>query len=195
MNDDSEDRTQLDRLDAARGRSAMRIASGVALVFVGLLASGLAAPFLVPILQLALVVAAVPGLVCGALAGHWRSRLGAFAVTTALCAAYVGCNLAGSSGFLTMYEMYVLGRASASVYYFDTWFHLFHVIVIPLNLLVAMIMCEAVMMRRRRAPVGPPTCAACGYNLTGNVSGRCPECGYATDAGGGRSSAVDGSDG
>lgn len=26
-------------------------------------------------------------------------------------------------------------------------------------------------------PVGTPTCARCGYNLTGNVSGTCPECG------------------
>ncbi|MCG3128230.1 MAG: hypothetical protein CHACPFDD_03107 [Phycisphaerae bacterium] len=26
-------------------------------------------------------------------------------------------------------------------------------------------------------PVGTPTCARCGYNLTGNVSGSCPECG------------------
>ena len=25
-----------------------------------------------------------------------------------------------------------------------------------------------------------PTCANCGYNLTGNTSGICPECGTAT---------------
>jgi hypothetical protein len=31
-------------------------------------------------------------------------------------------------------------------------------------------------LRRRRAPIGP-LCETCGYNLTGNVSGRCPECG------------------
>lgn len=29
--------------------------------------------------------------------------------------------------------------------------------------------------------VDPPTCARCGYNLTGNVSGKCPECGWPTD--------------
>ena len=29
--------------------------------------------------------------------------------------------------------------------------------------------------RYRRIPVGH--CQSCGYNLTGNVSGRCPECG------------------
>lgn len=31
--------------------------------------------------------------------------------------------------------------------------------------------------RWRSRPCGYPTCAQCGYNLTGNVSGICPECG------------------
>ena len=30
--------------------------------------------------------------------------------------------------------------------------------------------------------VGPNDCVTCGYNLTGNVSGRCPECGTVTGA-------------
>lgn len=30
-------------------------------------------------------------------------------------------------------------------------------------------------------PVDPATCVRCGYNLTGNVSGTCPECGSPTD--------------
>ena len=32
-------------------------------------------------------------------------------------------------------------------------------------------------LRRELATRGLPTCLKCGYNLTGNVSGRCPECG------------------
>jgi hypothetical protein len=32
------------------------------------------------------------------------------------------------------------------------------------------------LARRRRKPV-EPLCEKCGYNLTGNISGRCPECG------------------
>jgi hypothetical protein len=32
---------------------------------------------------------------------------------------------------------------------------------------------------RRRG--SPGHCRACGYNLTGNVSGRCPECGQAIE--------------
>jgi hypothetical protein len=31
--------------------------------------------------------------------------------------------------------------------------------------------------RRVRRPVQPGVCRKCGYNLTGNVSGVCPECG------------------
>jgi hypothetical protein len=33
---------------------------------------------------------------------------------------------------------------------------------------------------RRRSP---GHCQQCGYNLTGNVSGRCPECGDSIEAG------------
>lgn len=36
----------------------------------------------------------------------------------------------------------------------------------------------AVLLRRRLYPIYPSGhCQRCGYNLTGNVSGRCPECG------------------
>ena len=35
----------------------------------------------------------------------------------------------------------------------------------------------AILWRRDRIP--PGHCQRCGYNLTGNVSGRCPECGEA----------------
>jgi len=32
-------------------------------------------------------------------------------------------------------------------------------------------------LRRQLVGLGRPICIVCGYNLTGNVSGRCPECG------------------
>jgi len=35
------------------------------------------------------------------------------------------------------------------------------------------------LWRRDRRRPRPGCCAACGYDLTGNVSGRCPECGTA----------------
>ena len=33
------------------------------------------------------------------------------------------------------------------------------------------------VVRWKRVPDEGPICAACGYNLTGNLSGVCPECG------------------
>ena len=38
------------------------------------------------------------------------------------------------------------------------------------------------LFRRSRPLPGPLDCRACGYNLTGNVSGKCPECGEPCDA-------------
>jgi hypothetical protein len=35
----------------------------------------------------------------------------------------------------------------------------------------------ALWLRRRRRARRPGTCSTCGYDLTGNVSGVCPECG------------------
>jgi hypothetical protein len=42
----------------------------------------------------------------------------------------------------------------------------------------------AVLCWRDRRRIPPGHCPTCGYNLTGNVSGRCPECGQAVASGG-----------
>ena len=39
------------------------------------------------------------------------------------------------------------------------------------------ILAAALLYRSRQLP---PNCCSCGYNLTGNISGRCPECGRPT---------------
>jgi hypothetical protein len=39
-----------------------------------------------------------------------------------------------------------------------------------------------ILWRRDRHRPPPGHCQKCGYNLTGNVSGRCPECGMKTEA-------------
>jgi hypothetical protein len=38
------------------------------------------------------------------------------------------------------------------------------------------------LWRRRRRRYSPGKCRECGYNLTGNTSGRCPECGTPIEA-------------
>ena len=53
-----------------------------------------------------------------------------------------------------------------------------HAINFPIYVLFLMVAVPTVLLYlrgRRRIP--PGHCTACGYNLTGNVSGVCPECG------------------
>lgn len=49
-------------------------------------------------------------------------------------------------------------------------------IVFPTGILMAII-ARSLVLTYGKIPVGPPTCNMCDYNLTGNTSGRCPECG------------------
>ncbi len=55
------------------------------------------------------------------------------------------------------------------------------ILVVPIWLLmlpvltIALVACCRFWLDRRRIP--PGHCQKCGYNLTGNVSGVCPECG------------------
>jgi len=62
-------------------------------------------------------------------------------------------------------------------------------IIIPLWIPLAMCLAATPVLwfvdRRRRRP---GYCAKCGYDLTKNLSGRCPECGSATPAGYSRTS-------
>lgn len=51
--------------------------------------------------------------------------------------------------------------------------------ILPLWLLLCLaVAATGFLWWRNRAPVGH--CGKCGYDLTGNVSGRCPECGDAS---------------
>ncbi len=52
---------------------------------------------------------------------------------------------------------------------------LFPVLVFFINRTPIALACWGILAAR-----GEPICTACGYNLTGNVSGKCPECGRAT---------------
>lgn len=45
------------------------------------------------------------------------------------------------------------------------------------TLILALAIVGAVRHTRRGLLIAEPSCKVCGYNLTGNVSGVCPECG------------------
>jgi hypothetical protein len=57
------------------------------------------------------------------------------------------------------------------------WARIAVLVVVPLlvSVLLGVLTYHRVMRGRRRTPDGH--CTRCGYNLYGNVSGRCPECG------------------
>jgi hypothetical protein len=57
-------------------------------------------------------------------------------------------------------------------------------LVAPLWLPVALLTPLTIFLDRRDRRRRPPGhCQSCGYNLTGNTSGICPECGVATGSG------------
>jgi len=49
--------------------------------------------------------------------------------------------------------------------------------ILVVSIVAAAASCSCFWVWARRLPVPPPSCRTCGYNLTGNVSGICPECG------------------
>ncbi len=50
-------------------------------------------------------------------------------------------------------------------------------VAIPLWLVLLALAGPTVVLWRRDRPIPRGHCRSCGYNLTGNVSGVCPECG------------------
>jgi hypothetical protein len=64
-------------------------------------------------------------------------------------------------------HMYV-ARAGRTDIFLPAWLVL-SIVAVPTGL-------AWILDRRRRVP--PGGCTNCGYDLTGNVSGRCPECGH-----------------
>ena len=51
---------------------------------------------------------------------------------------------------------------------------------VPLWLAFLLVMLPTAVLWRRSRGSEPGLCSFCGYDLTGNISGRCPECGEAT---------------
>lgn len=55
-------------------------------------------------------------------------------------------------------------------------------LTLPHSLFFTLFAIPAIILWRHSRRRGPNDCRKCGYNLTGNTSGRCPECGTPTPA-------------
>jgi hypothetical protein len=76
-------------------------------------------------------------------------------------------------GFLGSVHVFEPGDTSVRVLV-PWWFIMVISAIMPAGLVIS-------RRRRRKIPAG--VCAMCGYNLTGNTSGVCPECGMSVSAG------------
>ena len=56
-----------------------------------------------------------------------------------------------------------------------------YMLIIPVWPLVPVVLVVTAVRLRRDLRIPPGHCQRCGYDLTGNVSGRCPECGTGTE--------------
>lgn len=101
--------------------------------------------------------------VMGLLIGRYkRSR----AVTAAIACA---CGLAiGPDIWYHKFIMFLPTVQSKATFWF--------MLIIPRIVTVSLAICCATLMARRRQ-IPPGHCQSCGYDLTGNESGICPECG------------------
>ncbi len=78
----------------------------------------------------------------------------------------------GAQLFLTMIIMYQPRGANLLPV------GLFWPIICVLVSLCGLAVCSKVWFLRRQTDMNLPCCDDCGYNLTGNQSGTCPECGH-----------------
>ena len=69
------------------------------------------------------------------------------------------------------------------------WYRSLQGVRIPFWLPLLLLLVPLALLWRRGQQVPPGHCHTCGYDLTGNVSGRCPECGTPVEPGKPRSGA------
>ncbi len=157
--------------------AAVRVVVGSLLLGGSLYLSAVWAPWLVPFLQIVLLVFCLPGAACGMLGGWLRNPWIGFG-TALLCALLwvLGNFNEPLAGYRDMFLYHVVEVELPGLMYFHTWGHLFHIAVLPANLGAALIAHDVfIWIARYQTP--PGRCTECGYDLTGNESGTCPECG------------------
>ncbi len=143
----------------------------------------MAAVFNFPEVILAILIMGIPGFLCGVIGGWNQSRLGGLLFAVIIGGAYILWNLnTPFTGIRAMISIYVMGGIPARTTYTDSWEHGFHFIAVTQHFGIALLACEYTIWRRSvasesRTVNSPPKCEDCEYDLTGNESGRCPECG------------------
>ena len=108
----------------------------------------------------------------------WRSYCGGGCLGISSCSAHDGDGwilepYLGDVGLGFIWPKYVSNKTGKYPYTL--------VILPPWILLPAFAIPTAILLYRDRRRIPPGHCQKCGYNLTGNTSGKCPECGTACD--------------
>ena len=99
-----------------------------------------------------------------------------------LVAAFAGSLIMGSDEASTVGFGYA-ERHPWGLAMWNTWWPSGYIHLPLYAVFLAIAIPTLLVWRFGRKPPKPGHCAFCGYNLTGNVSGRCPECGQAATGG------------
>lgn len=81
------------------------------------------------------------------------------------------------SGPLLLFPLVLLNSVFFLLWHQNLYMNLFDLPILVVYFLLAPPFIGARIVKRRALRLYPHPCATCGYNLRGNTSGRCPECG------------------
>jgi len=156
---------------------------------IGFIASIFMLPFLGAIVQGLILLYCLPGIVGAAVAGILKRAWLLWLMLIAQLLLLISIDFATPrTGYIAMVNHYVLGKPIVGLRYFETWSHAANMFMpiayIGLTLLsywiayfVRYIRPEVLRSERAVLRAKQGLCVNCAYNLEGNESGVCPECG------------------
>jgi hypothetical protein len=96
------------------------------------------------------------------------------------CAQFTTPNPLNSRGWAVHRKSFNELRLWGQTYKVAAGAKVFRSATVPLWIPFLPVAIAAIVLWRRKHPPGAAKCPNCGYNLTGNVTGVCPECGEKT---------------